>query len=362
MNYLEFFGFNEDPFKGAPDTSSFYPSATHKDALTSLDFVVTQNEGFFVATGEPGTGKTTVLRHFVNTWKDRAEIALILTPKLSPKEFLYAVLDDLGVKYKHAGKNEALKTFRNFLIQKVGEGKKVIIIVDEAHLLPDDTIEDLRLLSNLETEKEKMLQIILVGQSELKAKLSSEKMRHLNQRIGVAVEMKPLSKSNTADYISCKLLRSGEGTVTFADGAKDRIHKFTNGIPRLINMVTSRALMAAYLAGSKTVTKEHVQQAIKHLNNISVNARNDKKSNGMPPSIARIAAAVLLVASIFAAFIFGRDYLSPYIQPSVAQKKIEPQTQTGEAPVRPAPAQSQVKNASDAVQSQGADVERRIDR
>src|SRR5208283_4537850 len=206
---------------------------------------------------EPGTGKTTILKVFINNWKDRAEIALIMTPRLSPEEFLLALIEDLKITPNTTNKNEVIKSFRNFLIDHASAGGRVIIIVDEAQNLPDETLEELRLLSNLETEKEKLLQIILIGQPELRNRLLSSGMRQLNQRIAVRGVLKPLCLNETSDYVNYRLIKAGKGSVLFEEKARRLLYKTSKGIPRLINLIASRAMMAAYLDVSRNVRKRH---------------------------------------------------------------------------------------------------------
>lgn len=279
MDILKFFGLKEDPFKLTPDPSYFFSSECHKEALQSLDYVIEQREGFCLITGEPGTGKTTLIKIFIEKWKDNAEIALILTPRLSPEEFIVSVLDDLKIKYDDKSKSETLKVFRDFLLKKSQEKIPVIIIVDEAQSLPSDTVEELRLLSNLETEKEKLLQILLVGQPELDEMLNEDSFRQLRQRITVSMKLKPLDSEEMLEYINYRLIKAGKGFLKLDKGLKKPIFAYSQGIPRKINLVSSRAIMSAFLEESSTITSKHVKYAIDHLNNgssgraISLNPR-----------------------------------------------------------------------------------------
>jgi general secretion pathway protein A len=265
MDYLDFFSLSEDPFRLTPDPFYFYPSREHNEILSSLNYAMEQKEGFFLATGEPGTGKTTILKVFINSWKDRAEIALIMTPRLSPEEFLLAIIEDLKITLNTTNKNEVIKSFRNFLVEHASSDRRVIIIVDEAHDLPDETLEELRLLSNLETEKEKLLQIVLIGQPELRTRLLSNTMRQLNQRITLRAVLKPLGMNETSDYINYRLIKAGKGSVDFEEKARKLLYKTSKGIPRLINLIASRAMMAAYLDVSRNVRKRHIIYATRHL-------------------------------------------------------------------------------------------------
>ncbi|MCC6346315.1 MAG: AAA family ATPase [Nitrospirales bacterium] len=267
MDYLEFFGLQEDPFRLTPDPFYFYPSEEHNRILSSLTYAVEQKEGFFLATGEPGTGKTTLLNRFLSTegLKERAGVALVLTPTLSPEEFLLTILEDLEVEVRDRNKNAILKTFRDFLLGNSRQGRRIIIIVDEAQNLPTETLEELRLLSNLETEKEKLLQIVLIGQSELKKRLLSDSLKQLNQRIALRAEFRPLNRFETSEYINFRLIKAGKGAAAFDEKAKQHIHALSRGIPRLINLLSSRSMMAAYLDASRNIRKCHVEHAARHV-------------------------------------------------------------------------------------------------
>ncbi len=257
-DYLSFFNLNDDPFRLTPDTAYFYNSPAHATALQSLEYCVTHKEGFCVLTGDPGTGKTTILRLFTEKWKEKAEIALIMTPRLMPDEFFRAILDDFKIPLSDS-KNEMMKSFRDFLLTHAAHDKRVAIIVDEAQELPDTTLEELRLLSNLETEKEKLLQIILIGQPELSNKLLRNPLRQLNQRITVRVKLNPLTAPETSDYINTRLIRGGNSSLLFNQKAKELIYNLSKGIPRTINLLASRGLMSAFLEGSHEVLEKHIE-------------------------------------------------------------------------------------------------------
>jgi type II secretory pathway predicted ATPase ExeA len=351
--YLSFFNLNDDPFHLTPDTAYFYNSPEHATALLSLEYCITQKSGFCLLTGEPGTGKTTIQRIFTEKWKERAEIALIMTPRLMPDEFFQAVLDDFQIPLS-ASKNKMLKDFRSFLLINAEKDKRVVIIVDEAQELPESTLEELRLLSNMETEKEKLLQIILIGQPELRNKLLNDSLRQLNQRISVRVQLDPLTEPETSDYINTRLIKGGNSTLLYDQKAKNLIFNLSGGVPRTINLLSSRALMSAFLDESKIVSEKHVQTGAKDVMD-PLASKNNKPKNlteqrlqGAPAldsasseggsALGRLAALVAGIRNK----LFGSNSQAPVFQHSTTPPEPPPATaDAGEDWVMPAPAVSQ---------------------
>ena len=323
MDFLEFFGLKDDPFRLTPDPEYFYPSEYHNLGLRSLEYSIQQAEGFCMITGEPGTGKTTLLNVFISQWKDKAAIALVLTPRLMPEEFISSVLDDLQVEINAKTKNELIKVFRDFLVKQSQKGKKVIIIVDEAQNLPMETLEELRLLSNLETDKEKLLQIVLVGQPELEEKLNTPQLRQLNQRITTRVRLGHLSIDETRDYINFRLIKAGKTILRFEDSAIKFLHKISSGIPRLINIMAIRALMAAYIDETSIVTKKHIEHARKSIRNEEMQKAREKP--GRRIIITASFTLVLIIALTLFYLVksgYFKNFKSGYIVSSSSSEKI----------------------------------------
>lgn len=325
VKYLSFFNLNDDPFRLTPDTAYFYNSPAHATALQSLEYCVTHKEGFCVLTGDPGTGKTTILRLFTEKWKDRAEIALIMTPRLMPDEFFRAILDDFKIPLSES-KNEMLKSFRDFLLYHAADDKRIAIIVDEAQELPDTTLEELRLLSNLETEKEKLLQIILIGQPELSNKLLRNPLRQLNQRITVRVKLNPLTAAETSDYINTRLIKGGNSSLLFNQKAKELIFNLSKGIPRTINLLASRGLMSAFLEGTHEVMEKHIEQGATDVMEATVPVITPR---AFPTRTLAVVAAGALTAVALAAGIYlfthkAPDSKAPAADQAVASKPAPP--------------------------------------
>jgi len=277
MNYLEHFGLKSDPFRISPDPEYYFSLEQHEVALKSLNYSIVQNEGFCLIVGEPGTGKTLVLRILLRQWYEKAKIAYILSPTLNPLEFLKAILDEFGLSFNGNSKHDLLKCLRDYLMKCFKEGEKVMIIVDEAQQVPDETLEEIRLLSNFETENEKLLNIILVGQRQLMERLQSENFQQLYQRITVKAELGPLSEQEMREYMLFRLSKAGRYNLPFEGKALGTIYEYSGGIPRLINVISSRAMMAAFLDGRTQVKRKHVSIAAEDLKLRGFKASNNRK-------------------------------------------------------------------------------------
>ncbi|MBC8413202.1 MAG: AAA family ATPase [Nitrospira sp.] len=298
MDFLNFFGLKEDPFKLTPDPVYFYPSANHNEGLLLMDYSIEQKEGFILIIGDPGTGKTTMLKVFLEKWKAKAEIAMVLTPRLSPEEFLTSVAEDLNIELNSASKHETIKALRDFMAQQSAQDRRVIIIVDEAQNLSDETLEELRLLSNLETDKDKLLQIVLIGQPELALKLAREQLRQLNQRITSRINLNHLNAEETQEYINFRIIKAGKENLHIDKKAARSAYRLSKGVPRLINMLMSRALMAAYLEEKHRVAVRHIEHAVKSLNHSEM---VPIRRGWLSPVWAALAVAAVIGAVIYLA-------------------------------------------------------------
>jgi len=260
--YETFFNIHEDPFGVTPNPKFLYMSHNHESAMANLSYGIDRRKGFIMITGEIGTGKTTIcralLRDLINV-----DTALIINPTLTAGGILTAIVEDFGLEAKRSIKDR-IDTLNRFLLERREKGKNAILIIDECQRLSRQALEMVRLLSNLETESEKLLQIILVGQPELREKLESRKLRQLNQRIVVRYNLEPLERKEVEAYISHRLKIAGtsEKYVKFSDNAVEVIFSYTGGFPRLINILCDRILMAAYVEGKRTIDPLVVTMAI----------------------------------------------------------------------------------------------------
>lgn len=258
--YLDFYGLKEKPFNLTPDSHFLFLSEKHKEAIAHIKYGIEEKKGFTLITGEIGTGKTLICRALLRELDKRCRIALILNPMISPTGLLRAIIMDLGIATKARSRQDMTAVLNGFLVEE----RNVILVIDEAQNLTRDALEQIRLLGNLETEKEKLIQIILVGQPELKEILATRDLRQLNQRIAVRFHLQPLSREETRGYIYHRLKVAGDtGRIEFEEDALQEIYNYSGGMPRVINIVCDYCLVSGYVSESYTVSKNMVGQAIK---------------------------------------------------------------------------------------------------
>jgi general secretion pathway protein A len=273
--YTSFFGLNEKPFAITPDPRYLFMSERHGEALAHLVYGVTESGGFMQLTGEVGTGKTTLVRTLLqNKLPNNADVAVVLNPRLSVVEFLETICEELGILAPEIrGSVKALvDTLNRQLLKAHSDGRRVILVVDEAQNLSRDVLEQVRLLTNLETAKQKLLQIILIGQPELRDLLSREDLRQLAQRITGRYHLEPLSRDETAQYIEHRLRVAGALGEVFDSSAKREVFRLTEGVPRLINVICDRALLGAYSRETRRVSRRLVRRAAAEIKGIPYTA------------------------------------------------------------------------------------------
>jgi general secretion pathway protein A len=269
--YTSFFGLNEKPFAITPDPRYLFMSERHGEALAHLVYGVTESGGFIQMTGEVGTGKTTLVRTLLQSrLPENADVAVVLNPRLSAIEFLETICEELGIlRPEYKGSTKALVDALNKqLLHAYAEGRRVILVVDEAQNLSRDVLEQVRLLTNLETSKQKLLQIILIGQPELRELLSRDDLRQLAQRITGRYHLEPLTRDETAQYVEHRLRVAGALGEVFDGGAKREIFRLTDGVPRLINVICDRALLGAYSRELRRVNRRLIRRAAAEIKGI----------------------------------------------------------------------------------------------
>ncbi len=264
--YSSFFGLNEKPFSITPDPRYLYMSERHAEGLAHLIYGVRETGGFIQLTGEVGTGKTTLVRSLLQQLPESTDVALILNPQLSRAEFLSAICEELGVPVPEGASIRSLTTALNaFLLSNHGKGRHTVLIVDEAQNLRVDVLEQVRLLTNLETTRQKLLQIILIGQPELRALLSRTDMRQLAQRITGRYHLEPLSREESDAYIDHRLQIAGAIGEIFTKAAKRELFRLSGGVPRVINVIADRALLGAFTKESHKVGPELIRHAAREV-------------------------------------------------------------------------------------------------
>ena len=262
--YLRFFGLNEKPFAITPDPRYLYLSERHAEALAHLLYGINESGGFIQLTGEVGTGKTTMVRTLLSRVPHHADVAVILNPRVTPVEFLLTICEELGLGIADADRDsvkQMVDALNRRLLAAHADGRRIIVIVDEAQNLSAEVLEQVRLLTNLETPTQKLLQIILIGQPELRELLDRTELRQLAQRITGRYHLQPLSREETQGYIRHRLRVSGAAEEIFTSGALTEVHRLAAGIPRVINVTCDRALLGAYTRETRKVTSALVRLA-----------------------------------------------------------------------------------------------------
>lgn len=262
--YEAFYKFKENPFNLTPDTRYFFPSEKHQEALDSLIYAINARKGFVVITGEIGSGKTTVCRALLNRLNVSTKVALILNTSLNAKELISTALEDYGVEPVKGTKARLISQLNDFLIQELSDDNNVVLMIDEAQNLSRRVLEEIRMLSNLETEKEKLIQIILVGQPELREKLRLKSLDQFRQRITVHYHLSPLSKEETEAYIKHRITQvCKNGCDVFTQDALNTIYEYSNGIPRIINLICDRSLLNGFISNKPKIDKDIIDETIK---------------------------------------------------------------------------------------------------
>jgi len=276
--YEEFYGFREKPFSIVPDPSFLYLSSKHRQALTYLEYGLTDKIGFILLTGEIGAGKTTIIKHLLTKMNNNFETAVVFNTNVSPKQLLELILDEFEVDIPAgSGKVGCLEKLNQFLVERYALGHQALLILDEAQNLSQKTLEEVRMISNLHTGKDGLIQVVLVGQPELRKKLQSPSLTQLSQRIAVSYHLASLSLKETKEYIDHRLRKAGQKHryQPFSEDALGQIFYHSGGIPRTINILCDAALVYGYADTMKTIEGHVVDHVVK-----------DKQDLGIFPSLS----------------------------------------------------------------------------
>lgn len=299
--YYDFFGFREPPFSIAPDPRYLYLSERHKEALAHLMYGVQGQGGFIVITGEVGTGKTTVSRCFIENVPDHVDIALILNPRLSARELLSSICDELEIAHPVGSSiKELVGLINDDLLKAHAAGRHKVLMIDEAQNLSAEVLEQLRLLTNLETAEKKLLQIVLLGQPELQEILALPELRQLNQRVTARYHLDALGRAEIEAYLRYRLSVAGLRGEIFTDRAIRALYRASQGVPRLINLISDRALLGAYAEGEHQITAPHIRNAAREVNGQNLPRRAGRSRR----SQALMLTAGLLMAVIMTTWLF----------------------------------------------------------
>jgi len=297
--YLKYFGMQKMPFSITPDIRFFYSYGSYQEALNVLLVAIRSGEGFIKITGEVGTGKTLLCRKVLNSLNDNYFTAYLTNPSLTPAGLRMALADELGISYtRNTGQHRMLRQITDRLIELNADGRRVILILDEAQALPDESMEALRLLTNLETERCKLLQVVLFGQPELDERLAQKKLRQLRQRVTFSYKLCSIDREGFVGYLSHRLLVSGyHGKPLFTTAGLNALYRVSGGIPRLINILAHKALMLAYGRGVSSIDIEHIRLAAEDTEGVQTKS---------PSTLSRVGRALGAVSAATAmAFLIG---------------------------------------------------------
>ena len=322
--YQEYFGLSESPFSITPDPRFFYANRVYLEAYANLRYGIEAKRGFIAITGEVGTGKTTLMRKLIRDLHPSIDFVFVVNTHLSVNQLLRFVLDDLGLPTEGKDELAMLGDLNGYLVGQLEKGRSVCLLIDEAQHLNDECLEQIRLLSNFETDREKLLQIVLMGQPELKIKLDQPHLRQLKQRIAIHSEIAPLNEQEVGAYIDSRLREVDyKGKALFHPEAIKKIALYSRGIPRLINAICDNALLVSYAASSKTVSSDVVTEVARDLRlGLEINGNedsehfdwlfnsyseplvrqsesNDSKHILTPIVTATFAALLIIVAAVF---------------------------------------------------------------
>lgn len=320
--YLQYFGLNENPFSIPPDPQYLYLSRSHQEALAHLQYGLKESGGFVQLTGEVGTGKTLLIRALVERLPENVEVALILYPVLTVAEFIATICDELQVPYPggRASLKQLIGALNAHLLQAHARGRHTVLIIDEAQDLSREVLEQIRLLTNLETTKTKLLQIILIGQPELASLLAQQDLRQLAQRITARYSLTPLTRKETCDYIVHRCRVAGARTSLFNKAVMHRAHVLSRGIPRLINIICDRALLGAF-AREKNVVDAHILgRAAAEVGSSTLPRR------GLSWRVWLPAAAVLVMIVSVAGWWWRPEWIQPLLPSGLASVSVSPET------------------------------------
>jgi MSHA biogenesis protein MshM len=299
--YLQHFQLKEPPFTLTPDTEFFFNHGSHQEAMNVLLVALQSGEGFIKVTGEVGTGKTLLCRQLLNLLDETVVTAYLPNPFLNPTALRMALAEELDIRFaRNIGQHRLLQLITERLLQLSADGKQVVLLLDEAQAMPDESLEALRLLTNLETEKRKLLQVVLFGQPELDIRLAQKKLRQLKQRIVFSYHLKPLDRKTLRDYVEHRLQIAGyHGPTLFHTRAIRQLHKTSRGIPRLVNLLCHKSLMAAYGCGAQNIKRQHLLRAARDTEDVQrLRPRWLTLISGLAGLIALTSASLLYAYSL----------------------------------------------------------------